>query len=267
MKTIILCGGQGTRLKEETEFKPKPMVEIGGKPILWHIMKTYSHYGFKDFILALGFQGNVIRDYFLNYEFYNNDFTLKLGDHRNCQIHGNSDEAHWTITLAETGLNSMTGFRIKLLEKYIDQDDLFMVTYGDGVADISLVDLLAFHKQHGKIGTLTGVNPPSRWGELVIEQQAVRKFQEKGAVVGRPGYINGGFFIFKREFFNYLDNDPACILEKSPLEKLADAGELMVYQHPGFWQCMDTYRDYLLLNELWSRKNVPWARAWMPALK
>ena len=257
MKTIILCGGEGTRLKEETEYKPKPMVEIGGKPILWHIMKMYAHFGFREFVLALGYKGNIIRDFFLNYEFYNNDFTITLGNHKDIVVHGNSDESGWEVTLVETGANAMTGSRIKQCERYI-QEDNFMVTYGDGLADMDVSKLVEYHMGHGKIGTLTGIKQPSRFGELVVEDKQVMKFTEKSRPEGRQGNINGGFMVFKRNFFDYLSKDSGCILEREPLEKLAQDIELMVHHHDGYWQCMDTYRDYLLLQETWNSGDVPW---------
>ena len=257
MKTIILCGGEGTRLKEETEYKPKPMVEIGGKPILWHIMKMYAHFGFKAFVLALGYKGNIIRDFFLNYEFYNNDFTITLGNHKDIVVHGNTDESGWEVTLVETSASAMTGSRIKQCEKYIEEDN-FMVTYGDGLADIDILKLVEYHKDHGRIGTLTGINPPSRFGELHVKENQVIEFSEKSKLDGTRGNINGGFMLFKRKFFDYLSVDRGCILEREPLEKLAQDRELMVYHHDGYWQCMDTYRDYLLLQETWNGGNAPW---------
>jgi len=257
MKTIILCGGEGTRLKEETEYKPKPMVEIGGKPILWHIMKMYAHFGFKEFVLALGYKGNVIKDFFLNYEFYNNDFTITLGNHKDIAVHGNSDETGWKVTLVETGVKAMTGSRIKQCERYIEEDN-FMVTYGDGLADIDISKLAEYHKDHGKIGTLTGINPPSRFGELHVKENQVTEFSEKSKLEGTRGDINGGFMLFKTKFFDYLSADSGCILEREPLEKLARDRELMLHHHTGYWQCMDTYRDYLLLQETWNSGNAPW---------
>jgi len=257
MKTIILCGGEGTRLKEETEYKPKPMVEIGGKPILWHVMRIYAHFGFKEFVLALGYKGDIIRDFFLNYEFYNNDFTITLGSHKDMAVHGNLDKIDWKVTLVETGSKAMTGSRIKQCERYIEEDN-FMVTYGDGLADINISKLVEYHKDHGKIGTLTGINPPSRFGELYAEENQVIKFFEKSKLEGTRGDINGGFMLFKRKFFDRLSADRDCVLEREPLEKLAQDRELMLYHHAGYWQCMDTYREYLLLQETWSRGDAPW---------
>lgn len=250
-KVVILCGGMGTRLREETEYRPKPLVEIGGKPILWHIMKIYSHYGFKDFILCLGYKGEMIKEYFLNYEKMNSDFTLKLGTN-DIKFYNSCKEQDWTITFVKTGINAMTGARIKRIEKYIDTE-LFMLTYGDGVANINLRELLKFHKSHGKIGTVTGVNPSSRFGKLVIAENKVKKFSEKPQI--KDSFINGGFFIFDKNFFRYLENNDDCILEREPLKNLTSDGELMIYKHKGYWQCMDTYRDLQLLNNLWLGKE------------
>ena len=255
MKIVILCGGLGTRLREETEFRPKPMIEIGDKPILWHIMKTYAHYGFKDFILCLGYKGEMIKEYFYNYEIHNNDFTLELGKNKHIAIYDGHNENGWKITLAETGKDALTGARVKQIEKYVDSDT-FMLTYGDGVADINIKALINYHKSHGKIGTVTGVRPQGRFGELTLKENKVEKFSEKPQAGN--DFISGGFFVFERKFFQYLDSNEKCILEKEPLEKLSSQGELMVYRHEGFWQCMDTYRDYQLLNDLWKSMKVPW---------
>ena len=201
MKVIILCGGMGTRLREETEYKPKPMVEIGGKPILWHIMKIYAHYGFNDFILALGYKGNIIRDYFLNYYTYNNDFTVQLGNKEKIVVHNNHDEQDWKVTLVETGDNSMTGYRVKLAGKYISEDR-FMLTYGDAVSDVNINQLINFHIQKNTIGTVTGVYPPSRFGDLIVNNGMVTKFKEKKKDIDNQMPINGGFFVFKKEFLD-----------------------------------------------------------------
>jgi glucose-1-phosphate cytidylyltransferase len=253
MKVIILCGGQGTRLREETEFKPKPMVEIGGKPILWHIMKLYSHYGYREFILALGYKGDVIRDYFLNYKFYNNDFTIKLENSNNVIFHTNNDEEDWVVTLAETGADSMTGFRTKLCEKYIYEDD-FMLTYGDAVSNVNIKELVEFHKKQKTIGTVTGVFPPSRFGDLNVEGNYVVKFKEKITDIENQPPINGGFFVFKKEFFSILEEKKNLVLETEPMDRLVEKKQLSVFRHKGFWQCMDTYRDNQLLNNLWTTK-------------
>lgn len=254
MKIVILCGGLGTRLREETEYKPKPMVEIGDRPILWHIMKIYSAYGFNEFVLCLGYKGEMIKDYFYHYKIRNNDFSINLrsGD---IAINDSKEENDWNVVLANTGLYSMTGARIKRVEKYIDGDQ-FMLTYGDGVTDMNISELLEFHKKHGKIGTVTGVYPPSRYGELRIEGDRVVSFDEKPDTGVAP--ISGGYFVFNREFFDYLKSDDSCVLEKEPLANLARDGQLKVYNHRGFWQCMDTYRDYMFLNDLWKSNRAHW---------
>jgi glucose-1-phosphate cytidylyltransferase len=254
MKVVILCGGFGTRLKEETELKPKPMIEIGGMPILWHIMKAYAHYGFNEFILCLGYKGEVIKEYFYNYEILSNDFTIELGT-KDIKIHRKHSEAGWKITLVDTGLNAMTGARVKRIERFID-GDTFMLTYGDGVTDLDINRLLQYHEGHGKIGTVTGVYPPSRYGELTIYKDQVLSFNEKQKKQNNS--INGGYFVFNRKLFHYLKNDDACILERKPLEKLTSDGELKVFHHKGFWQCMDTNRDYKYLNEMWGKEDAPW---------
>lgn len=256
MKIVILCGGLGTRLREETEFKPKPMVAIGGKPILWHIMKIYAYYRFKDFVLCLGYKGEVIKEYFLSYEAMNNDFTIQLGNQNRIQLHSKHSEEGWNVTLADTGASVMTGSRIKRIEKYIDTEN-FMVTYGDGVADINMDKLLEFHSKHKKIATLTGVRPLSRFGELSIEGDSVKKFKEKPQSSAR--YINGGFFVFRKQIFNYLADDDNCVLEGNVLEQLASEGELKIFPHKGFWQCVDTYRDFKYLQEIWKKGHTPWA--------
>ena len=255
MKVVILCGGTGTRLREETEYRPKPMVEIAGRPILWHIMKIYAHYGFTDFILCLGYKGWMIKEYFLNYAMMQSDFTVEIGKNNGIQFHNDQAEEGWKVTLADTGLNAMTGARVKKIEKYID-DETFMLTYGDGVADINIPDLLAFHNQHGKIGTVTGVCPPSRFGELFVKEKRVCTFDEKPE--SYTGVISGGFFVFNRGIFEYVDDDDSCVFEQKPMERLAVDKELMVHMHQGFWQCMDTYRDFLYLNRLWEQEDVPW---------
>lgn len=256
MKVVILAGGLGTRLHEETEYRPKPMVEIGGRPMLWHIMKIYAHYGFTEFIICLGYKGWVIKEYFLNYAMIQSDFTLKIGQKNDIQFHHTARlEDDWQVTLAETGIKSMTGARLKRIEKYID-GDIFMLTYGDGVADINIADLLTFHRQHGKIGTVTGVHPPSRFGELLVSKQSVIKFVEKPQT--EEGIISGGFFVFNRAIFDYLDDDERCVFEQQPLQQLALDQQLMVYTHKAFWQCMDNYRDLQYLNRLWEQQQAPW---------
>lgn len=253
-QVVILCGGMGTRLREETEYRPKPLVEIGGRPILWHIMKIYSHYGFKDFVLCLGYKGQMIKEYFLNYRLMNSDFTLRLGSHEQPQIHDSNLREGWSITFADTGLEAMTGARVKRIERYITGEN-FMLTYGDSVADINLASLWEFHLQHGKVGTVTGVRPVSRYGELAVEGGRVKEFSEKPQ--SQDAFISGGFFIFQRRFFDHLKDDDSCVLEREPLERLTRDGQLMSYLHKGFWHCMDTYRDFLALNDLW-KKGAPW---------
>ncbi|HMS34761.1 MAG TPA: glucose-1-phosphate cytidylyltransferase [Ignavibacteria bacterium] len=255
MKVVLLCGGLGTRLKEETEYKPKPMVEIGGRPILWHIMKTYSYYGFNKFVLCLGYRGDSIKDYFCNYESRNNDFTLKLGTNE-ITTHNQHSEYGWEITFADTGLSSMTGSRVKRIEKYID-DDIFMLTYGDGVSDVDIKKLLEFHRSHGKTATITGVLPPSRFGELLEDKGIVKSFNEKPQIHA-GGLISGGYFVFNRKIFDYLSDDEDCILERLPMEELVNDKQLCVYKHEGFWQCMDTFRDFEFLNTLWKEGNASW---------
>jgi len=254
MKVVILAGGLGTRLREETELRPKPMVEIGGRPILWHIMKIYAHHGFTEFLLCLGYKGDVIRDYFLNYEPRNRDFTVTLGSHA-LEIHDGHPESGWQVTLAETGKETLTGGRIKRVARYLDGDS-FMVTYGDGVADINIKDLITFHKKSARLGTVTAVRPSSRFGELSIENGMVQVFQEKPQV--HEGWINGGFFVFNRGVLELISGDDES-LEQGLLQKLSSMKELSVYQHPGFWQCMDTYREMESLNEMWRNNKAPWA--------
>jgi glucose-1-phosphate cytidylyltransferase len=256
MKVVVLCGGQGTRLREETEYRPKPLVDIGGRPILWHIMKLYAHYGLRDFVLCLGYRGNMIKEYFLNYEAMTNDFTIRLGQKHQIMYHELHQEQDFNVTLAETGLDSMTGARVKRVERYID-DDTFMVTYGDGVSDINIGELLRFHKSHGRMATVTTVRPTSRFGVLNLDGDAqVNSFAEKPQV---EGWISAGYFVFDRRFLDYLDADPSCILERDPLEQLTRDGQLMAYRHEGFFYAMDTYREYIYLNELWNNDRAPWA--------
>jgi glucose-1-phosphate cytidylyltransferase len=255
LKVVILCGGLGTRLREETEFRPKPMVEIGGRPILWHIMKLYAHHGFRDFVLCLGYRGHTIKDYFLNYEAMNNDFTMCLGQRSQIHYHDHHNEEGFRVTLADTGLNSMTGGRIRRVERYID-DDLFLLTYGDGVSNIDIRNVVEFHKSHGRIATVTTVSPVSRFGMLdLTENSSVQRFAEKPKTAG---WMSAGFFVLDRRVFDYLDNDE-CIFERGPMERLANEGQLMAYRHDGFFYAMDTYREYQHLNELWNTGTAPWA--------
>ena len=251
MKVILLAGGLGTRLSEYTGVIPKPMVPIGGKPILWHIMQTYAHFGHKDFYVALGYKAEVVKEYFLNYHTFNADFTVDLtsGDVSPHQV-GSED---WKVTLVNTGDESMTGGRVKRLQKFIG-NETFMLTYGDGLADIDLEALLKFHRSHGKMVTISAVRPAARFGELELDGQRVSSFQEKPQM--HQGWINGGFFIIEPEFFELIDGD-STLLEREPLEQATKAGELMAYCHDGFWHCMDTKRDHDLLESMWS-KGAPW---------
>lgn len=249
----------GTRLREETEYKPKPMIEIGGKPILWHIMKIYSYYGFSDFILALGYKGNIIRDYFLNYYYYNNDVTVSLGREEKICLHNDHSEKDWKVTLVNTGLNSMTGYRVKLAGKYVTEDR-FMLTYGDAVSNINIKKLVEFHIKQNTIGTLTGVYPPSRFGDIKVKGNNIIAFKEKATIITDERIINGGFFVFKKEFLDLIPEDPTIDLERKPLEDLVTRNQLSVYRHKDFWQCMDTYRDYEYLNKLYS--NGPVWKVW-----
>jgi len=254
MKVVVLCGGQGTRLREETEVKPKPMVEIGEMPILWHIMKTYAHCGFDDFVLCLGYKGKVIKEFFYNYEMLTGDFRIDMGDGR-IDMYPKHAEKSWKVTLVDTGLHAMTGARVKRIEKFIDSD-AFLLTYGDGVTDLDIRKLVDFHQAHGCIGTVTGVCPPSRYGELLIKGDQVVSFNEKPD--DDVNSISGGYFVFDRRFFEYLSEDENCVLERDPLRKLAEDGQLKVFNHPGFWQCMDTYRDHKYLNDLWETNRASW---------
>ena len=255
MKVVILCGGYGTRINDVAGDNPKPMVPIGPYPIIWHIMKYYSTYGFNDFILCLGFKKQVIKDFFLNYEAHTKDFTILLGKQGAIDFHTDHDESGWKITLADTGLNSMTGARIAKIKKYIGNED-FMLTYGDGVGDVDIDKLLAFHKSHGKALTVTGVRPPGRFGELVGEEGRVVEFNEKPQATG--GRISGGFFVASACLFDYLSADEKLVFEQEPMRKLVADREFMVYEHDNFWQPMDTSRDYRFLNELYDKGKAPW---------
>ena len=252
MKTVILAGGLGTRLAEETEIRPKPMVEIGGRPILWHIMQRYAHFGFNEFLVALGYKGDFIKHFFLDYHFLRDNLTVHLGRGQIEKHAATGDD--WTVHLIDTGLDTMTGGRIKRLEPWL-QDGPFMVTYGDGIADIDLQALVRFHRAHGKIATITAVRPPSRFGGLVFDGDRVAEFSEKPQV--GEGWINGGFMVFEPKLFDYLEDDRS-ILEVNGLEKLAAEGQLMAYKHERFWQCMDTIRDKRYLEKLWQGHQAPW---------
>src|SRR5438128_9263189 len=253
---VILCGGIGMRLKEETEFRPKPMVLIGQHPMLWHIMTSYASFGFERFILCLGFRGDVIRDYFVNYHLRTCDTEVQLGATPEVRLLNRHAVEQWRVTLAETGLQTQTGARVKRIERYIDTDD-FLLTYGDAVCDVNIRDLYDFHVAHGKIATVTGVRPPSRFGELEVDGQRVVSFAEKP--VG-GGLINGGFFVFSKRVFQYLVPDQNCTLEREPLERLSVEGNLFVRPHDGFWQCMDTMRDVEYLRHLVDTRHQPWIK-------
>ncbi len=252
MKVIILAGGFGTRLSEYTESIPKPMVSIGGRPILWHIMKTYAKFGHSDFFLALGYKAELIKEYFLNYRVLNSDFTVDLGTGK-VESHS-SEQQDWSVTLAHTGVDSMTGGRVKRMQHFIGNEP-FLLTYGDGLSDINIDELLAFHKSHGKMVTVSAVHPGARFGELDLADNLVSTFKEKPQTA--QGWINGGYFVCQPEFFDLIEGD-STILERKPLETVAAMGELMAFKHDGFWQCMDTKRDRDHLEELWSGGNAPW---------
>ena len=254
---VILCGGQGTRFREQTERKPKPMIEIGGRPILWHIMSFYAGHGHKDFVLCLGYLGDVIRRYFLDFAALSSDFTIDLGEPGKITYH-QPGARDWRVTCVETGAEAMTGARLARVAPYIKSDD-FMLTYGDGLSNVDVNAQLAFHRAHGKVATVTGVRPQSRFGELAVDGDAVTTFSEKPSV--SQGFINGGFFAFKREMLRYVEDQDACTLEREPLEHVARDGELMVYKHDGYWQCMDTYRDLVRLEHDWHGGDAPW-RSW-----
>jgi len=254
MKTIILAGGWGTRLGQQTEDIPKPMVPIGNKPILWHIMKIYSHYGFNEFIISCGVKAHVIKYYFANYESFNEDFTINMSTQK-IKYNSNHNEKNWKVTLVDTGLNTLKGARIKRVEKYLDED-INMVTYGDGVADINIKKLIEFHKSHGRTVTITGVHPPARFGELIEKDGRVVSFEEKPQT--SVGLINGGFMVFNKKLLDYLTKDKDCDLERDSLGKLINEGEVIVYKHTGNWECMDHERDVEHLNHLWNADKAFW---------
>ena len=251
---MILAGGLGTRLREETEFRPKPMVEVGGRPVLWHIMKLFAFHDVTDFVVCTGYKGEIIKDYFLNYEARNNDFTITLGSSRELTFHDRHLESEWRVTVADTGLETMTGGRVRRVRQYVE-DEAFMVTYGDGVADVDLAALVAFHRSHGKLATLTTVRPVSRFGVLELDETSGRvdHFREKPTA---DGWVNAGFFVFEPGVFDYLSDDDS-VLEEAPLQALAKDGQLVAFRHDGFFQPMDTYREAKLLNDLW-HEGAPW---------
>jgi len=252
MQVVILAGGRGTRLAEETTVRPKPMVEIGGKPILWHIMNIYAHYGFKDFLVACGYKGEMIKEYFHNYFIHHSDYVINLSD-RSMKI-VNPSRIDWRIGVIDTGLDAMTGGRILALKRLIG-DETFMATYGDSLGDVDIRSLVEFHRSHGKLATVTAVRPPARFGELVLDGDRVSQFSEKPQT--GEGWINGGFFVFEQGIFDYLTGEQS-VLEREPLERLAAEGQLMVFRHTGFWQPMDTLREKLYLDSLWNNGRAPW---------
>jgi len=252
MKTVILAGGYGSRLQEETTVKPKPMVEIGAQPILWHIMNIYAAYGYKEFVVALGYKGEAIKNYFLNYYYLRSSITIQLANGR-VEVHDGGRE-DWVVRLVDTGLNTATGGRIRQLASAIGRET-FLMTYGDGVADIDIRELVAFHRRQKKLATVTAVRPPARFGDLTFQGDLVTAFAEKPQI--SEGWINGGFFVLEPQVLEYIEGDEA-VFERGPLERLARDGQLVAYQHPGFWQCMDTLRDVRFLEELWEGGHPPW---------
>lgn len=255
MKVVLLAGGLGTRLREETEYRPKPMVEIGGHPIIWHIMKNFSHFGMEDFVIAAGYRGEVIKDYFLNFRGRSQDFTVSLSTGDVAYHAVQHDDMEWTVTVADTGKDTMTGGRVKRAARYTE--GRFMVTYGDGLADVNVDQLLAFHESHGRLATVTTTRPSTRFGVLDLGPDGVvERFREKPQA---DGHVNAGFFVFEPEVLEYLDDE--CVLEREPLERLAADRHLVAYEHTGFWQPMDTYREFQMLNEMWDDGRAPW-RLW-----
>jgi len=253
VKAVLLAGGLGTRLREETEYRPKPMVEVGGRPILWHIMKGFAHHGITDFVVCTGYRGDVIKDFFLKYEGRMHDFTVRLGQPAEVVYHSDHDEAGWQVTVSDTGPTTMTGGRVKRVQDQIGEER-FIVTYGDGLADVDIPALLAFHESHGRLATVTTIRPLSRFGVMdMAPDGAVERFREKPLT---DDYVNGGFFVFEPDVFDYLDDE--CVLEQEPLETLAKDRQLMAFHHDGFWQPMDTFREFTMLNELWDRDEAPW---------
>ncbi len=254
MKAVILCGGRGTRLRDETEFRPKPLMPIGDRPIVWHIMKSFSHFGIADFVLCLGYRGNMIKEYFINYEAMNNDFTVCLGRKHCIEYHNAHPEQDFRVTVVDTGKDTMTGGRLKRVQRYVEGES-FMVTYGDGVSDVDIRALLDFHRAHGRIGTITTIQPTSRFGIVEVDaSDRILRFTEKPRM---DTWANVGFMVFEPEFFDYLEEED-CILEGPPLEKLASDGQLMAYRHAGFFYAMDTFREFQFLNGLWRDGKAPW---------
>ena len=256
-KVVVLCGGLGTRMREETEYRPKPMVEVGGRPLLWHIMKLYAAHGLNEFVCCLGYKGAFVKQYFLDYHALRSDITVELGT--GAVEYEASVVEDWRVTLVDTGEETMTGGRVKRLERHLQGSDIFLCTYGDGLADIDVDRLVAFHRAQGRLATVTGIRPPSRFGELELDGDRVSSFAEKP--LAGDGLVSGGFFVFDVRVLDRLSADPACVLEREPLEQLARDGELAVYRHDGFWQCADTVRDVERLRALWDVGSAPW-RVW-----
>jgi glucose-1-phosphate cytidylyltransferase len=255
MKTLILAGGYGTRIRDVTDDIPKPMIPIGNHPILWHIMKGYRAFNIKDFVLCLGYKSDIIKDYFLNYHNRQSDLTLDMSNQK-IAYHGHYSEEDWRVTFAETGINTQTGARIFRAKKYIEKDDHFMLTYGDGVGDVDIEKLLTFHKSHGKLMTVTGARPPGRFGELKLDEDQVVGFNEKPQAT--EGWVSAGFFVCSRQVLDYLSPDEDLIFEREPITNIVKDNQLMVYKHTGFWHPMDTSRDYHLLNQIWNTQQAPW---------
>ena len=255
MKVVLLAGGFGTRISEESHLKPKPMIEIGDQPILWHIMKNYSSYGYNEFVICAGYKQHLIKQYFADYYLHRSDITFDFSNGGDMTIHSNVSEP-WKVTVVDTGLNTMTGGRVKRIQPYIGNEP-FMLTYGDGVSDVDIGKLVDFHKTHGKLVTMTAIQPEGRFGVLDINGGVIEAFREKSQ--NDMGYINGGFMVLQPEIFNYIEGD-STIFERAPLEAVANKGELMAFRHNGFWQCMDTQRDKQKLEELWESGNAPWRR-------
>jgi glucose-1-phosphate cytidylyltransferase len=256
MKVVILCGGRGTRLNEETEFKPKPMVMVGDRPMLWHIMRLYSHYGYNDFVLCLGYKGNAIKNYFLNHDELVHDFTLKLGSGSKTISHHANKTPHWNITFADTGLVCDTGSRVARIKKYIRDDENFFLTYGDGLADINIPKLLDYHQKQNKIVTVTSIRPPNPFGVLEIDDRNhITSFAEKHQ---SKDWTNGGFFVCNKKVFNYLDDKGQCIFEQGPVQKMAQEKQLVAYKHHDFWHCVDTLKHAEGLNSLYNKGTRPW---------
>jgi glucose-1-phosphate cytidylyltransferase len=256
MKTVILCGGLGTRLRDASEAVPKPLLAIGGRPIIWHIMKGYAHHGFRDFVLCLGYKSWLFKEFFLNYRAMSSDLVVDLGHPQNVEILGGPTE-DWRVTLADTGEATMTGGRVAAVRRFLEGQKHFMLTYGDGVADVDIKKLLTFHEAHGRVATVTAVRPPGRFGELQIREHLVEEFNEKPQV--SEGFINGGFFVFDaKRIWDFIPDVASTVLESGPLRRLSKESQLVAFEHDGFWQPMDTLREYNLLNELWASGKAPW---------